>query len=127
MPITTSAKMSFHPICWRPSRATATARYRKHYRMNENERIYSEHHFWPRFIFSFLRLQLSDSSDSLKICIEASFVSIIIIFTAYFDRMEFAISKLRKSGNQRGLFVLRCSPKDFNKYFLTLAVGVGFC
>uniref|UniRef100_A0A672Q0D8 Tyrosine-protein kinase n=1 Tax=Sinocyclocheilus grahami TaxID=75366 RepID=A0A672Q0D8_SINGR len=37
--------------------------------------------------------------------------------------MEFAISKLRKSGNQRGLFVLRCSPKDFNKYFLTLAVG----
>uniref|UniRef100_A0A672M3U7 Tyrosine-protein kinase n=1 Tax=Sinocyclocheilus grahami TaxID=75366 RepID=A0A672M3U7_SINGR len=40
--------------------------------------------------------------------------------------MEFAISKLRKSGNQRGLFVLRCSPKDFNKYFLTLAVGVRF-
>ncbi|XP_051750193.1 tyrosine-protein kinase JAK2 [Ctenopharyngodon idella] len=37
--------------------------------------------------------------------------------------MEFAISKLRKSGNQRGLFVLRCSPKEFNKYFLTLAVG----
>ncbi|XP_056601981.1 tyrosine-protein kinase JAK2 isoform X1 [Triplophysa dalaica] len=37
--------------------------------------------------------------------------------------MDFAISKLRKSGNQRGLFVLRCSPKDFNKYFLTLAVG----
>uniref|UniRef100_A0A8C2I075 Tyrosine-protein kinase n=1 Tax=Cyprinus carpio TaxID=7962 RepID=A0A8C2I075_CYPCA len=37
--------------------------------------------------------------------------------------MEFAISKLRKSGNQRGLFVLRCSPKDFNKYFLTLPVG----
>uniref|UniRef100_A0A673MDN3 Tyrosine-protein kinase n=1 Tax=Sinocyclocheilus rhinocerous TaxID=307959 RepID=A0A673MDN3_9TELE len=37
--------------------------------------------------------------------------------------MEFAINKLRKSGNQRGLFVLRCSPKDFNKYFLTLAVG----
>ncbi|XP_030647288.1 tyrosine-protein kinase JAK2 [Chanos chanos] len=38
--------------------------------------------------------------------------------------MEFAISKLRKSGNQRGLYVLRCSPKDFNKYFLTFAVGV---
>uniref|UniRef100_A0A8C1W1T0 Tyrosine-protein kinase n=1 Tax=Cyprinus carpio TaxID=7962 RepID=A0A8C1W1T0_CYPCA len=34
--------------------------------------------------------------------------------------LYFAISKLRKSGNQRGLFVLRCSPKDFNKYFLTL-------
>uniref|UniRef100_A0A8C1LKE7 Tyrosine-protein kinase JAK2 n=1 Tax=Cyprinus carpio TaxID=7962 RepID=A0A8C1LKE7_CYPCA len=41
--------------------------------------------------------------------------------------MEFAISKLRKSGNQRGLFVLRCSPKDFNKYFLTLAVGYCKC
>ncbi|KAJ8401952.1 hypothetical protein AAFF_G00375330 [Aldrovandia affinis] len=38
--------------------------------------------------------------------------------------MEFAISKLRRSGNQRGLYVLRCSPKDFNKYFLSFAVGV---
>lgn len=38
--------------------------------------------------------------------------------------MEFAISKLRKAGNQRGLFVLRCSPKDYNKYFLTFAIGV---
>nr|ACZ60070.1 JAK2bCA [synthetic construct] len=37
--------------------------------------------------------------------------------------MDFAISKLRKSGNQKGLFVLRCSPKDYNKYFLTLAFG----
>ncbi|XP_065140452.1 tyrosine-protein kinase JAK2 [Paramisgurnus dabryanus] len=37
--------------------------------------------------------------------------------------MDFAINKLRKSGNQKGLYVLRCSPKDFNKYFLTLAVG----
>ncbi|XP_026994267.1 tyrosine-protein kinase JAK2 isoform X2 [Tachysurus fulvidraco] len=38
--------------------------------------------------------------------------------------MEFAISKLRKAGNQRGLFVLRCSPKDYNKYFLTFAIGM---
>uniref|UniRef100_A0AAR2IJC9 Tyrosine-protein kinase n=2 Tax=Pygocentrus nattereri TaxID=42514 RepID=A0AAR2IJC9_PYGNA len=38
--------------------------------------------------------------------------------------MEFAISKLRKAGNQRGLFVLRCSPKDYNKFFLTFAVGM---
>ncbi|XP_038625505.1 tyrosine-protein kinase JAK2 isoform X2 [Tachyglossus aculeatus] len=36
--------------------------------------------------------------------------------------MEFAISKLKKAGNQTGLYVLRCSPKDFNKYFLTFAV-----
>uniref|UniRef100_A0A3B1ILK7 Tyrosine-protein kinase n=1 Tax=Astyanax mexicanus TaxID=7994 RepID=A0A3B1ILK7_ASTMX len=38
--------------------------------------------------------------------------------------MEFAISKLRRTGNQRGVFVLRCSPKDYNKFFLTFAVGV---
>uniref|UniRef100_A0A8C9SM39 Tyrosine-protein kinase n=1 Tax=Scleropages formosus TaxID=113540 RepID=A0A8C9SM39_SCLFO len=37
--------------------------------------------------------------------------------------MEFAISKLRRLGNQRGLYILRCSPKDFNKYFLSFAVG----
>jgi hypothetical protein len=38
--------------------------------------------------------------------------------------MDFAISKLKKAGNQTGLYVLRCSPKDFNKYFLTFAVEV---
>uniref|UniRef100_W5L4R3 Tyrosine-protein kinase n=1 Tax=Astyanax mexicanus TaxID=7994 RepID=W5L4R3_ASTMX len=38
--------------------------------------------------------------------------------------MEFAISKLRRTGNQRGVFVLRCSPKDYNKFFLTFAVGM---
>lgn len=38
--------------------------------------------------------------------------------------MEFAISKLDKAGNQRGLFVLRCSPKDYNKYFLTFAIRI---
>ncbi|XP_069043231.1 tyrosine-protein kinase JAK2 [Lepisosteus oculatus] len=37
--------------------------------------------------------------------------------------MEFAISKLRRAGNQRGLYILRCSPKDYNKYFLSFAVG----
>uniref|UniRef100_A0A8B9LPK7 Tyrosine-protein kinase n=1 Tax=Astyanax mexicanus TaxID=7994 RepID=A0A8B9LPK7_ASTMX len=36
--------------------------------------------------------------------------------------MEFAISKLRRTGNQRGVFVLRCSPKDYNKFFLTFAM-----
>nr|XP_003472309.1 tyrosine-protein kinase JAK2 [Cavia porcellus] len=44
-------------------------------------------------------------------------------FYFYFTfRMDFAISKLKKAGNQTGLYVLRCSPKDFNKYFLTFAV-----
>uniref|UniRef100_A0A667XVH4 Tyrosine-protein kinase n=1 Tax=Myripristis murdjan TaxID=586833 RepID=A0A667XVH4_9TELE len=38
--------------------------------------------------------------------------------------MEFAINRLQKSGNKRGLYILRCSPKDFNKYFLTFPVGV---
>ncbi|XP_029469519.1 tyrosine-protein kinase JAK2 isoform X4 [Rhinatrema bivittatum] len=36
--------------------------------------------------------------------------------------MEFAICKLKKAGNQKGLYVLRWSPKEFNKYFLTFAV-----
>uniref|UniRef100_A0A7N8XMB2 Tyrosine-protein kinase n=1 Tax=Mastacembelus armatus TaxID=205130 RepID=A0A7N8XMB2_9TELE len=38
--------------------------------------------------------------------------------------MEFAISRLQKCGNKRGLYILRCSPKDFNKYFLTFPVEV---
>ncbi|MBN3274750.1 JAK2 kinase, partial [Polyodon spathula] len=38
-------------------------------------------------------------------------------------RMEHATSKLRRANNQRGLYILRCSPKDFNKYFLSFAVG----
>ncbi|XP_041126106.1 tyrosine-protein kinase JAK2-like, partial [Polyodon spathula] len=37
--------------------------------------------------------------------------------------MEHATSKLRRANNQRGLYILRCSPKDFNKYFLSFAVG----
>ncbi|TFK15462.1 palmitoyltransferase ZDHHC21 [Platysternon megacephalum] len=36
--------------------------------------------------------------------------------------MDFATNKLRKAGNQTGYYVLRCSPKDFKKYFLTFAI-----
>ncbi|XP_069482108.1 tyrosine-protein kinase JAK2 [Ambystoma mexicanum] len=36
--------------------------------------------------------------------------------------MEVAINKLKKAGNHKGVFILRCSPKEFNKYFLTFAV-----
>uniref|UniRef100_A0A8C4I4M8 Tyrosine-protein kinase n=1 Tax=Dicentrarchus labrax TaxID=13489 RepID=A0A8C4I4M8_DICLA len=39
--------------------------------------------------------------------------------------MEFAINRLQKCGNKQGLYILRCSPKDFNKYFLTFPVEVG--
>lgn len=39
-------------------------------------------------------------------------------------RMEFALNRLQKSGNKRGLYILRESPKDFNKYFLTFPVEV---
>uniref|UniRef100_A0A665WVS3 Tyrosine-protein kinase n=1 Tax=Echeneis naucrates TaxID=173247 RepID=A0A665WVS3_ECHNA len=35
---------------------------------------------------------------------------------------EFAINRLQKCGNKQGLYILRCSPKDFNKYFLTFPV-----
>ncbi|XP_058492299.1 tyrosine-protein kinase JAK2 [Solea solea] len=38
--------------------------------------------------------------------------------------MEFAIHRLQKCGNKRGLYILRCSPKDFYKYFLTFPVEV---
>nr|XP_046160943.1 tyrosine-protein kinase JAK2-like isoform X1 [Oncorhynchus gorbuscha]XP_046160944.1 tyrosine-protein kinase JAK2-like isoform X1 [Oncorhynchus gorbuscha]XP_046160945.1 tyrosine-protein kinase JAK2-like isoform X1 [Oncorhynchus gorbuscha] len=37
--------------------------------------------------------------------------------------MDFAIGKLRRSGNQKGLYILRSSPKDYNKYFLSFVVG----
>ncbi|XP_007896987.1 tyrosine-protein kinase JAK2 [Callorhinchus milii] len=39
---------------------------------------------------------------------------------------EFAIHKLKKSGNVAGLYILRCSPKEFNKYFLTVCVDTAF-
>ncbi|XP_069779332.1 tyrosine-protein kinase JAK2-like [Narcine bancroftii] len=39
---------------------------------------------------------------------------------------DFAVSKLKKQGNRKGLFILRCSPKDFNTYFLTICVETEF-
>ncbi|XP_072106031.1 tyrosine-protein kinase JAK2-like isoform X2 [Mobula birostris] len=39
---------------------------------------------------------------------------------------NFAVSKLRKHRNRKGLYILRCSPKDFNKYFLTVCVETEF-
>lgn len=39
-------------------------------------------------------------------------------------RMEFAINRLRRCGNHKGLYILRCSPKDYNKFFLSFIVGV---
>uniref|UniRef100_A0AAQ4PYC5 Tyrosine-protein kinase n=1 Tax=Gasterosteus aculeatus aculeatus TaxID=481459 RepID=A0AAQ4PYC5_GASAC len=33
--------------------------------------------------------------------------------------MEFTIAKLRRSGNHQGLYILRCSPKDYDKYFIS--------
>ncbi|KAI4817145.1 hypothetical protein KUCAC02_009424 [Chaenocephalus aceratus] len=37
--------------------------------------------------------------------------------------MEFTIGKLRRSGNHQGLYLLRCSPKDYDKYFMSFVVG----
>uniref|UniRef100_A0AAQ4S657 non-specific protein-tyrosine kinase n=1 Tax=Gasterosteus aculeatus aculeatus TaxID=481459 RepID=A0AAQ4S657_GASAC len=39
----------------------------------------------------------------------------------------FTIAKLRRSGNHQGLYILRCSPKDYDKYFISFVVGVGCC
>uniref|UniRef100_A0A8D0AQ50 Tyrosine-protein kinase n=1 Tax=Sander lucioperca TaxID=283035 RepID=A0A8D0AQ50_SANLU len=33
--------------------------------------------------------------------------------------MEFTIGKLRRSGNHQGLYILRCSPRDYDKYFIS--------
>uniref|UniRef100_A0A1A8D010 Tyrosine-protein kinase n=1 Tax=Nothobranchius kadleci TaxID=1051664 RepID=A0A1A8D010_NOTKA len=37
--------------------------------------------------------------------------------------MEFTVSKLRHSGNCQGLYILRCSPKEYDKYFMSFIVG----
>uniref|UniRef100_A0A4W4FTP6 Tyrosine-protein kinase n=1 Tax=Electrophorus electricus TaxID=8005 RepID=A0A4W4FTP6_ELEEL len=37
--------------------------------------------------------------------------------------MEFAISRLRSCDNAKGMYILRCSPKDYDKYFLSFVVG----
>ncbi|KAM4532916.1 tyrosine-protein kinase JAK2a [Fundulus diaphanus] len=37
--------------------------------------------------------------------------------------MEFTISKLRRSGNYQGLYILRCSPRDYDKFFMSFVVG----
>ena len=48
----------------------------------------------------------------------------LLCFLLWFCRMEFATNRLQRCGNKRGLYILRCSPKDFNKYFLTFPVEV---
>uniref|UniRef100_A0A8C1BBV6 Tyrosine-protein kinase n=1 Tax=Cyprinus carpio carpio TaxID=630221 RepID=A0A8C1BBV6_CYPCA len=35
---------------------------------------------------------------------------------------EFAISRLRRCENHRGVYILRCSPKDYDRYFLSFVV-----
>ncbi|XP_056586772.1 tyrosine-protein kinase JAK2a isoform X3 [Triplophysa dalaica] len=35
---------------------------------------------------------------------------------------EFAISRLRRCDNQTGVYILRCSPKDYHKYFLSFVI-----
>uniref|UniRef100_A0A673M177 Tyrosine-protein kinase n=1 Tax=Sinocyclocheilus rhinocerous TaxID=307959 RepID=A0A673M177_9TELE len=37
---------------------------------------------------------------------------------------EFAVHKLKKAGAKNGMFLLRHSPKDFDKYFLTICTQV---
>ncbi|XP_066501247.1 tyrosine-protein kinase JAK2a [Hoplias malabaricus] len=37
--------------------------------------------------------------------------------------MEFAVSRLRRCENAKGKYILRCSPKDYDKYFLSFVVG----
>nr|AAO47335.1 tyrosine kinase jak2b [Tetraodon fluviatilis] len=37
--------------------------------------------------------------------------------------MEFTLSKLRCYGNYQGLYILRCSPRDYDKYYMSFVVG----
>ncbi|XP_056146245.1 tyrosine-protein kinase JAK2-like [Lampris incognitus] len=37
--------------------------------------------------------------------------------------MEFATAKLRRSGNHQGFYILHCSPRDYNTYFMSFVVG----
>ncbi|XP_074546358.1 tyrosine-protein kinase JAK2-like [Halichoeres trimaculatus] len=37
--------------------------------------------------------------------------------------MEFTIGKLHRSGNHQGLYILRCSPRDYDKFFMSFVVG----
>ncbi|KAM7393019.1 hypothetical protein PAMA_007913 [Pampus argenteus] len=39
--------------------------------------------------------------------------------------MEFTTGKLRRSGNHQGLYILRCSPRDYDKFFVSFVVGYG--
>uniref|UniRef100_A0AAQ5Y1D0 Tyrosine-protein kinase n=1 Tax=Amphiprion ocellaris TaxID=80972 RepID=A0AAQ5Y1D0_AMPOC len=37
--------------------------------------------------------------------------------------VEFTTGKLHRSGNHQGLYILRCSPRDYDKYFMSFVVG----
>nr|XP_061800654.1 tyrosine-protein kinase JAK2-like [Nerophis lumbriciformis] len=37
--------------------------------------------------------------------------------------MEFTIAKLRRAGNRQGLYILRRSPRDYDKFFMSFVVG----
>uniref|UniRef100_A0A671XZ85 Tyrosine-protein kinase n=1 Tax=Sparus aurata TaxID=8175 RepID=A0A671XZ85_SPAAU len=39
--------------------------------------------------------------------------------------MEFTIGKLRRYGNHQGLYILRCSPRDYDKYFMSFVTEAG--
>uniref|UniRef100_A0A8C9X2A5 Tyrosine-protein kinase n=1 Tax=Sander lucioperca TaxID=283035 RepID=A0A8C9X2A5_SANLU len=54
------------------------------------------------------------------ICVSWSAIS----FISYIIRSEFAVNKLKKSGFKGGTFLLRQSPKNYDKFFLTVCVQV---
>lgn len=37
--------------------------------------------------------------------------------------MEFAVSRLRRCNDAKGMYILRCSPKDYDSYLLSFVVG----
>uniref|UniRef100_A0AAQ5XNH4 Tyrosine-protein kinase n=1 Tax=Amphiprion ocellaris TaxID=80972 RepID=A0AAQ5XNH4_AMPOC len=40
--------------------------------------------------------------------------------------VEFTTGKLHRSGNHQGLYILRCSPRDYDKYFMSFVTMVDY-
>ncbi|KAG7498689.1 tyrosine-protein kinase JAK2-like [Solea senegalensis] len=60
------------------------------------------------------------------LCKEAAPPRLLECIQSYYHgpvSMEFTIGKLRRSGNHQGLYILRCSPRHYDKYFMSFVVG----
>lgn len=95
-PVTFSALKWLLRVCWRTSTVTAMAPSRTHH-----------------------------SASLLRIIFIRSGLNTVVEFYYFISfRSEFAVQKLKKSGAKNGTFLLRHSPKEFDKYFLMVCLQV---